>query len=166
VKLTSLVFGASPSALRKLQEQFSTVAFVDLTCESMAHIREAYRLAQTLGPVGVYVVQRPLPKTLTEAWVREAATIGLLRSELPATTVSTFREIRRCLTALVEANGAADKQPTEVDRMKFDQSKEKLSLRKRQDDELLHAKERELERKERDDLAKLDRGDKKPSLSR
>ena len=47
------------------------------------------------------------------------------------------------------------KEPTEVDRLKFQQKRQELSLKTQQNNDLLQARERELQKKSREDQEKL-----------
>lgn len=52
------------------------------------------------------------------------------------------------------------KEPTEVDRMKNQQKSELVLTKQRQSNELLQAKRRELDKKSREDMAKISNGTK------
>jgi hypothetical protein len=136
--------------------------FVDVS----GHSYDAVRLAKTqLEDFGykthIYVMEAAMPCVLDEGSLNRLTTYGMLR-KLNAVTVHEARQI----VALMEAEAPKPKEPTEVDRLKVDQKRQSLQMKTRQNDDLLQAKERELEKKSREDSEKIENGNKPKDITR
>lgn len=164
-----LLYGTSPKAAQEMRESFArtirpahpTVRFRDVSGMSYVEIRQLHRLLEQKGyKPTIYVKEAPLPRMVTESWVKQQATYGLLRSGSVASAIVTLGkygilEMVTHVESVLEAETTTPKQPTEVDRLKTQQKQEILSTQERQNSQLLQAKQRELQKKSREQQQKL-----------
>lgn len=119
---------------------FGTVRDVSgLSFGAIQTILEEIRAAG-LTPM-VFVKNAELPLRLTESWLNTSTTYGLVRRYCSTVEVSSRDEALR----LVEA-AEMKKPPTDADRIKQRHKQEVLLQKKRQNDELLRAQQRELDK--------------------
>lgn len=171
-----LLFGTGPTARQGLLEAFGrwfpNALYRDVSELPYHDIGRVYRQLVSSGyQPTVLVSEETLPLTLTEDWVRSQTIFGQIQAqtEMPVYLVNVRRPssfVR--IVRMVEDSGAmkTPKEPTEVDRLKVKQKQEVIMLKKQQADELLNAQERELEKKERDDMAKIENGTKQRDITR
>jgi hypothetical protein len=137
----------------RLMEQHQPL-YVDVSGHSYIAVRALHRNLEERGyQPHIYVKEAALPRQLSEAWINQQATYGLLREGLA-------RDLRiiidaKHLLALVEAEVKKPKEPNEVDRLKLQQKQQDLQLKTTQNNDLLQAQERELQAKAREKSQKI-----------
>ncbi len=163
-----LLFGTSNASARQLRESFeryvkrvhSTVRYRDISELTFMDIKRLTRLLEHRGYAPtIYVKEAPLPRTITETWVKTSAIYGQLR-RLPNTiTLSGTREmVIHAETVFEEVkHGAAGapKEPSEADRLRSSQKQGDVLAKRREGEEMLAAKERDLQKQSREQLDKL-----------
>jgi len=116
----------------------------------------ARRLAEANYKTTIYAIPVPLPKQLTEAYVKSASTVGMLNKGGAVMVEDAACALAHARKALKEEGEAPKpKEPTEVDRLKTRQKSEVLAMKQRQGNDLLQAKQRELQKKSREDQQKI-----------
>jgi hypothetical protein len=147
------VFNRAADALMEQSRPF----FVDVSGHAEDVIRQLMtRLAEANYDTTIYMPEEPMPAMFTEGWLRQRSHAGMLRTW--AQTVVTEdvdaakAHAQRVLK--VDAKGKS-KAPTDVDRVKDRQGQELISLKQRQNDDLLQAKKQDLETKSRDAAEKI-----------
>ena len=136
---------------------------VDASGARESAIVEMHRLFEERGyATYIYAKEMPLPRTLTESWVKQQATYGTLRTSFSRDLLVMSHDapmtemVDHAWKVLSEAEAGKPKEPSEVDRIKAQQKQSDLLTKKRQSDEVLAAQERELEKNADEKLAKMD----------
>jgi hypothetical protein len=150
------------SARTKHLMETGTPLFIDASGLPLSDIDGVHKLLERADyATYIYVKEMTLPKVITEAWVKNSSAYGLLREKYArdlcvlSADASPDLMVEHVWRVLTESEAAQPKQPTEVDQLQQKDKQETLLLKKRQSDELLGAKTRELEKKSADDMAKL-----------
>jgi hypothetical protein len=136
--------------------------FIDASGRSASDIDGLHKLLERADyATYIYVKEMTLPKVITEAWLNTSSVYGLMREKYARDLVvlssdaSANEMVEHVWHVLTEAEAAKPKEPSEVDQLTQKDKQETLLLKKRQSDELLGAKTRELQKKSADDMAKL-----------
>lgn len=161
-----LLYGTSPKAVAPLVEAFSTLPigkkmWRDVTGKAFADIKRLHTMAESKG-YKVVIYTRDLP-VLTESVIRHKTTLGLLKEAYARDIIDVQSrgdvyaagDVALHAKNLLEAEGAKPKAPSEVDRLRIQQQRETLLTKQRQEQELLAAKQRELNKKAREASSKL-----------
>lgn len=151
-----------------LRLQESKLPFVvDVSASSYVDIAHLHGvLARTGIQPTIYLYKQPA--IVSEDRVKQMTTIGLLRKGLGKhiVEVTTRGVMLAHMMSVVEAEETPQaKVPTEVDRLSASQKQQALQLKQRQSQELLAAKQRELAKKTRDDMNKIESGSKQPKVA-
>lgn len=135
--------------------------YIDASGAPLASLGAVHRLLERVGyNISIYTKELPLTKTLTEQWVQAAATYGQLRERYARDLIVLSHDahpdemVEHVWATLYEGGAGAPKAPSEVDQLIQTQKQQDLLLKRRQSDEVLAAKERELEKKAGDANAK------------
>jgi hypothetical protein len=160
-----LLYGTSPLAAKTLREGFERtikanhpdVNYMDVSGFSSVEVGRFRALSESRGfRTTIYVMEAPLPKTITESWLKQQATYGNIRSLKPIVLTHGLREMVTHAETMLEAEGPAKpKEPTEADRVKKDQEAENIQTKQRQANQEAQAKMRDLEKKSREQAQKI-----------
>jgi hypothetical protein len=171
-KSAFLLYGTSVRAAKELRESFTqrvvrafpSVYVRDISALNYTDIRVVHQLLEKRGYTPtIYVKEGALPTTVTESWLRVNSTYGMLRQSRDARDMNLIvlgkhgvMEMVAHAATLLEAEGAKPaKAPSEVDRLRTQQKQQDLLTKKRENDQLLQAKQRELSKKSREQYQKL-----------
>lgn len=137
---------------------------IDVTNESYVTIRHIHGLLESAAVVPTVFLYQGRERVMNEDRVKTMTTAGLLKQGLARDVVevaSAGRMIQSMIDLFeAEKTEVGLKTPTEVDRIKATQKQQEISLKSRQAQELLQAKQRELAKKTRDDMNKIKTGEK------
>lgn len=162
------LYGTSTRARKALHEGFETVrrAHPNVKCltisedASFGAIRDVVQRAVRKGYAPtIYVLDASLPAQISEQWMKRQTTCGLLYRQFAKNIVPLgaygVTEAVTHAEVMLEDAASGPKQPTEVDRLRVSQGKEKIAMQQRQSNEVLQAKSRELQKKAREQQQKL-----------
>jgi nicotinic acid mononucleotide adenylyltransferase len=170
-----LLFGTSRTAAGQLRDAFEgtvqkahpDVPYRDISGMSYAAIRTLRRRLFEHGYMQptIYVMEGVLPKAINEAWLQTNSTYGMLRKGMTQNLIVLgqygIREmVTHAETVLEEVKHGSPtkpKEPSESDRLRTNQQQELLLAKKRQGDEMLAAKQRDLTKKSREAEDKLNK---------
>lgn len=144
--------------------------FTDVSGHSFAAIQNLVKLLEARKyTTTIYVCEAPLPRYISEGWVKQQSTYGMLRLKFPKMVVvedgaCALAHARRTLKE--EGGSPQVKQPTEVDRLKERQKQQNVQTKERQGQEVLQAKTRELQKKTREDQQKIVNGSKSKAVTK
>jgi hypothetical protein len=164
-----LLYGTSRASARQLREAFEhyvkrvhpTVRYRDISEMTFASILGLKRLLEQRGYAPtVYVKEAPLPRTVSESFLKTSAVYGQMRQSLKPIVLSGTREMVIHAETVFEevkhtSGSVTPKQPSEADRLRVSQKTQDLLTKKREGEEMLSAKERDLQSKSREQLSKL-----------
>lgn len=147
-------FNAQTMPLLEARQSF----YIDLSGHSFGAMCELSRLLESMHYAQhIYVKEAPLPVQITESWLAQQTTYGLLRTKNPVilSPSTGARQLIEHVRTILEA-GEAPKEPTEVDQLRMQQKKSLLLTKTQQNNDMLQAKTRELEKKSRESQEKID----------
>ena len=143
---------------------------VNVSEESYVTIRHIHGLIERAGVAPVVCVHTRRARVVSEDRVQRMTTLGLIKRGLARdiVEVATAGHMIKRMVQILEAEGGTktevgNKPPSEVDRIKATQKQQEISLKSRQAQEILQAKQRELAKKTRDDMNKIKTGEKPTS---
>lgn len=127
--------------------------YVDVSGHSYLAVRGLHQnLARNGYQPHIYVKEAAMPTVITEGWLALCSTYGMLRAALrdDMLVIKNSKHLREAA-----AKAFKPKQPTEVDRLKLAQQKREIMQKTQDSNEILQAKERDLEKKAREKTAEL-----------
>jgi hypothetical protein len=163
-----LLYGTTRASARDLREAFEryvkrvhpTVRYRDISEMTFMDISRLRRLLESRGYAPtIYVKEAPLPRTVSESWLKTSAVYGQMRRMPNVITLSGTREMvihaETVFEEVKHGNAPANREPSEADRLRISQKQQDLLAKRREGDEMLAAKERDLQKKSREQLDKL-----------
>lgn len=171
-KSAFLLYGTSVKAAKELREAFTQrvarafpgVYVRDISALNYTDIRVLHQILEKQGYTPtIYAKEAALPRHVTESWLRVNSTYGMLRQSRDARDMNlivlgkhgVMEMVAHAVTMLEAAGAKPVKGPSEVDRIRTQQKQQDLLTKKRENDQLLQAKQRELSNKSREQYQKL-----------
>ena len=154
----------SPRYVKLLESKLPFALMV--TNESYVTIRHIHGLLESAKVTPTIFMGTPRTRVMNEDSVKIMTTQGLIKRGLArdvvevATAGVMLQHMIRLLEADQQKTDVGLKAPSEVERIKATQKQQEISLKSRQAQEILQAKQRELAKKTRDDMNKIKTGEK------